>query len=69
MDYVWTVCRIYLDVASQIASVYYANMIYKYMSCHQDGGDSQGGTGHSLPLARRRGSFNFDYQLNSSTER
>ena len=40
-----------------------------YMSCHQDGGDSQGGTRHSLPLARRRGGFNFNDQLNSSTER
>ena len=36
---------------------------------HRDGGDSQGGTRHSLPLARRRGGFNFDNQLNSSTER
>ena len=30
------------------------------MSCHQDGGRSQGDTGHSMPLARRRGGFNFD---------
>ena len=30
MDHVQTVCRIYLDVASQIVSVYYANMIRKY---------------------------------------
>ena len=33
------------------------------MSCHQDGGDSQGGTRHSMPLARRRGGFNLDDQL------
>ena len=28
-----------------------------YMSCHRDGGDSQGGTRHSLPSVRRRGGF------------
>ena len=26
-----------------------------YMSCHRDGGGSQGGTRHSMPPARRRG--------------
>ena len=31
-----------------------------YMSCHQDGGTSQGDTRHSMPLAKRRGCFNFD---------
>ena len=31
MDHVWTVCGIYSDVASQIVSVYYANMIRKYI--------------------------------------
>ena len=31
-----------------------------YMSCHQDGGRSQGDTGHSMLLARRQGSFNFN---------
>ena len=36
------------------------NMIY--MSCHQDGGDSQGGTRHSMPPARRWGGFNLDDQ-------
>ena len=36
---------------------------------HWDGGSSQGGTRHSLPPARRWGGFNFDDQLNSSTER
>ena len=36
---------------------------------HQDGGSSQGGTRHSLPPARRRGGFNFNDQLNSSTKR
>ena len=30
-----------------------------YMSCHQDGGRSQGDTRHSMPPARRRGGFNF----------
>ena len=33
------------------------------MSCHRDGGESQGGTRHSMPLARRWGGFNFDNQL------
>ena len=45
------------------------NVFLMYMSCHWDGGDSQGGTRHSLPPVRRRGGFNFDDQLNSSTER
>ena len=36
---------------------------------HRDGGSSQGGTRHSLPPARRRGGFNSNDQLNSSTER
>ena len=36
---------------------------------HRDGGSSQGGTRYSLPPARRRGSFNSNDQLNSSTER
>ena len=36
---------------------------------HQDGGSSQGSTKHSLPPARRRGGFNMNDQLNSSTER
>ena len=36
---------------------------------HWDGGSSQGSTKHSLPPARRRGSFNSNDQLNSSTER
>ena len=36
---------------------------------HRDGGNSQGGTRHSLPLAMRRGGFNSNDQLNSSTER
>ena len=31
-----------------------------YMSCHQDGGKSQGDTRHSMPPVRRRGSFNLD---------
>ena len=31
-----------------------------YMSCHRDGGTSQGDTRHSVSLARRRGGFNFD---------
>ena len=31
-----------------------------YMSCHWDGGRSQGDTGHSMPPARRWGGFNFD---------
>ena len=31
-----------------------------YMSCHRDGGRSQGDTGHSMALARRWGGFNFD---------
>ena len=31
-----------------------------YMSCHRDGGRSQGDTRHSMPPARRRGGFNFD---------
>ena len=31
-----------------------------HMSCHRDGGRSQGDTRHSMPLARRRGGFNFD---------
>ena len=34
-----------------------------YMSCHRDGGASQGDTRHSMPPARRRGGFNFDDQL------
>ena len=29
----------------------------KYMSCHRDGGRSQGDIGHSMPPARRRGGF------------
>ena len=33
------------------------------MSCHRDGGASQGDTRHSMPLARRQGGFNFDDQL------
>ena len=36
---------------------------------HRDGGSSQGGTRHSLPPVRRRGGFNSNDQLNSSTER
>ena len=31
-----------------------------YMSCHQDGGRSQGDTRHSMPLTGRQGGFNFD---------
>ena len=31
-----------------------------YMSCHRDGGRSQGDTRHSMPLVRRQGSFNFN---------
>ena len=34
--------------------------ILSYMSCHQDGRRSQGDTRHSMPLARRRGSFKFN---------
>ena len=30
-----------------------------YMSCHRDGGMSQGDTRHSMPPARRRGGFNI----------
>ena len=43
----------------------------KLCICRADwnGGDSQGGTRHSLPPAGRRGGFNFNDQLNSSTER
>ena len=33
---------------------------HQEMSNHWDGGDSQGGTRHSMPPARRRGGFNFD---------
>ena len=33
------------------------------MLCHRDGGASQGDTRHSMPPARRQGSFNFDDQL------
>ena len=36
---------------------------------HRDGGNSQGGTRHSLPPVRRWGGFNSNDQLNSSTER
>ena len=36
---------------------------------HRDGGNSQGGTRHSLPPTRRWGGFNSNNQLNSSTER
>ena len=36
---------------------------------HRDGGSSQGGTRHSVPPVRRRGGFNYNDQLNSSTER
>ena len=36
---------------------------------HRNGESSQGGTRHSLPPARRQGGFNFNDQLNSSTER
>ena len=36
---------------------------------HWDGGNSQGGTKHSLPLARGQGGFNSNDQLNSATER
>ena len=32
----------------------------EYMSCHQDGGRSQGDTRHSMPLAKGGGGFNFD---------
>ena len=45
------------------------NLLEYICHAHQDGGSSQGGTRHSLHPARRRGSFNFDDQLNSSTER
>ena len=31
-----------------------------YMSCHRDGGMSQGDTRHSMPPVRRWGGFNFD---------
>ena len=34
-----------------------------YMSCHRDGGTSQGDTRHSMPPVRRRGGFNFNDQL------
>ena len=40
-----------------------ALLMPKYMSCHRDGGRSQGDTRHSLPPARRWGGFNFDEQL------
>ena len=33
------------------------------MSCHRDGGTSQGGTEHSLPPVRRRGDFYSNDQL------
>ena len=33
-----------------------------YILCHRDGGGSQGGTRHSMPPTRRRGSFNLDDQ-------
>ena len=39
---------------------YLPGTIMDYMSCHQDAGTSQGDTRHSMPLARRRGSFNFE---------
>ena len=38
-------------------------IVLLYMSCHRDGGTSQGDTRHSMPPARRQGGFNFDYQL------
>ena len=34
--------------------------LLKYMSCHQDGGGSQGSTRHSMHLVRRWGGFNID---------
>ena len=40
-----------------------SNVDHLYMSCHWDGGASQGDTRHSMPPERRRGSFNFDDQL------
>ena len=33
------------------------------MSCHWDGGASEGDTRHSMPPARRQGGFNFNDQL------
>ena len=56
---------------------YHMNHIKKGSACtplgichaHWDGGNSQGSTKHSLPPARRRGSFNLNNQLNSSTKR
>ena len=36
---------------------------HQEMSCHWDGGDSPGGTRHSMPLVRRQGSFNLGNQL------
>ena len=47
---------------------YVTNKLY-ICRAHWDGGNSQGGTRHSLPPVRRRGSFNSNDQLNSSTER
>ena len=51
------------------AAVLPAGKVQHICHAHWDGGSSQGGTKHSLPLARRRGGFNSNNQLNSSTER
>ena len=32
----------------------------RHMSCHRDGGRSQGDTRHSMPPVRRQGGFNLD---------
>ena len=56
----------YLEKNSCVSvNVYgYDKIPYPYYICraHQDGGSSQGGTRHSMPPARRQGSFNFDDQ-------
>ena len=54
---------------AMIPGVFWSLSVESVCRAHRDGGDSQGGTKHSLPPARRWGGFNSNDQLNSSTER
>ena len=49
-----------VDIAPKHYSLMQLAKLLFYMSCHRDGGASQGDTRHSMPPVRRWGSFNFD---------
>ena len=73
MEYVVQVIMIIVCIAVVIIVMYFCCMKCRHTCtichAHRDGGSSQGSTRHSLPPVRRRGGFNSNDQLNSSTER